>query len=264
MLSIAVGLGACGGGAVPEPAVTAPAREASPPETPPSRGPSFTAHLPWAERMAQEVTPATNAYASDPTVLAWKGEENAPETSNRSVCASFVYALLMKSYGYTTKDLQRWFGSKGPTPVHFSRAISAGKGFTRITKAAELAPGDILGVVYPEGEDALGHVMVVAAPPAPHPESAPKIEGTTQLAVWIYDSTRSPHGEGDSRTPGRMQGAGKGQIRIYADAVSGEIRGYTWSLGAGSSYYGADTRPLVAGRIDGTVKPADDARHGPP
>jgi hypothetical protein len=207
--------------------------------------------------MAREVTPSTNTYDSDPTVLAWKGEDNAPETSNRSVCASFVYALLMKAYGYTAKDLERWFGSRGPTPVHFSRAMSAGKGFTRITKAADLRPGDILGVVYPEGADALGHVMVVAEEPRPIAESAPKVEGTTQLAVWIYDSTRSPHGEGDSRAPAGMTGAGKGRIRIYADATNGEIKGYTWSLGKGSVYHGADTRPLVAGRLDGSVKPAE-------
>ncbi|UQA56787.1 hypothetical protein [Polyangium aurulentum] len=241
--------------AAPAAAPSEPRNEAPAAARPP-RGRTWTEHVQWAKRMADEVKPSANAYANDPTVLAWKGEDGARETSNRSVCASFVYALLMKSYGYTTADFKRWLGSPGPTPVHFSRAIEEENGFSRVTKAADLSPGDILGVVYPEGSDSIGHVMVVADKPTQHPESAPKVEGTVQFAVSIYDSTSSPHGEGDSRTREDMKGAGRGRIRIYADAVSGEIKGYTWSLSRGSVYYDAATRPLVAGRLDGTVLPA--------
>jgi hypothetical protein len=232
------------------------ARNGDPAAVRPPGGRTWTEHVRWAKRMAEEVLPSANAYANDPTVLAWKGEHGARETSNRSVCASFVYALLMKSYGYTTADFKRWFGATGPTPVHFLRAISAENGFERITKAADLSPGDILGIMYPKDADSLGHVMVVADEPARLAESAPKIEGTVQLAVAIYDSTNSPHGEDDSRARGDMKGAGRGLIRVYADAASGEIKGYTWSLSRGSIYYDVQTRPLIAGRLDGTVLPA--------
>jgi hypothetical protein len=223
--------------------------------TPPPGGWTYTEHLPWAKRMADEVAPSTNTYGNSPTTMVWKDEDGATETSNRSVCASFVYTLLMKAYGYTADDFNRWFASTGPTPAYFSTAIKNGKGFRRITKATDLLPGDILSIVYPPDSTSIGHVMIVAQAPEAQDETTPKVAGTKQYVVWVYDSTSSPHSTSDTRAASGMKGAGKGAIRVYADATTGEIKGYTWSLSTGSTYYDMDTRPLSAGRLDGTITP---------
>lgn len=70
--------------------------------------------------------------------------------------------------------------------------------------------------------------------------------------VTIIDSTRSPHGKGDTRiasdgTSG--QGVGRGVIRIFTNS-DGSVAGYCWSDGSKSKFESQDERNLAIGRLD--------------
>jgi hypothetical protein len=72
-----------------------------------------------------------------------------------------------------------------------------------------------------------------------------------QYEVQVADSTSSPRGVTgypDTRADG--EGAGIGAFRIYADEATGEIRGYTWTMSGGSTYYDTSgCRKIAVGRL---------------
>jgi hypothetical protein len=144
-----------------------------------------TAHLDWGLRLIREVTPATNAYASRPTVVTWAGVDGAAESCNRSVCSSLVAHLLMQAHGYRKADFKRWMGTTFPQAQDFHDAIAAAHGFTRIDAVSRIRPGDIVAIKYPPGSHPTGHVLVVVEPPAARPPTPPEAPGVT----WKVDLT---------------------------------------------------------------------------
>lgn len=173
--------------------------------------------------------------------------------------AGFYTAVLSKTMSWTPADVQSHWGAFCPTSTIYFSAIGTGTHFTQITKAANIQKDDV--IVINAGSGYGGHTMLVDGAPIliTHPVS-PLFAGTTQWKVPIVDSTSTAHGCTDSRwtgtcTPltGTMDpGAGRGNIRLYTDTISGNLLGYTWSVTASNtSYYSPLTRPYRVGRFDG-------------
>jgi hypothetical protein len=216
-----------------------------------------TAHLDWGLRLIREVTPATNAYASRPTVVTWAGVDGASESRNRSVCSSLVAHLLMQAQGYRKADFKRWMGTTFPQAQDFHDAIAAGHGFTRIDAVSRIRPGDIVAIKYPPGSHPTGHVLVVVEPPAARPPTPPEAPGTVQYELRILDSSRTGHGPTDTRhyAKGKFHsGVGQGLLRLYV-TPAGRIAAYSWSVTKASQLYSMTDRDLVVGRLDGTILP---------
>jgi len=94
--------------------------------------------------------------------------------------------------------------------------------------------------------------MLVRTSPQAMVAKAPFIAGTRQYAIEVFDSSQSGHGSGDTRkmADGSWdRGVGIGYFRIYADSISDEIVGYTWSTYANSVYYSQSAHHLVAGSL---------------
>ena len=190
-----------------------------------------------------------NLYGT-PAKLVIQGA-NGSVTENRTECASFVTQLFRVSYGLNDAFFKSWSGSTSPTSAKYFDAIQAGNKFSRITKINSVQPGDLIAVKYLSGNSAgdSGHMMVVLAAPEPMTAVKPLVTGTEQYQVLVMDSTKSPHGTGDSRVGASEQGLGKGYIRLYVNAA-GEMVGYAWSRSVGSTFYGPNQRPFIVGRMN--------------
>ncbi|HEY5799888.1 MAG TPA: hypothetical protein VIT92_06695 [Burkholderiaceae bacterium] len=219
------------------------------------------AHAALAEKLVANVGAADNSYnaGSASTVVTLAGVNGATEYRNLSACAPFVTQLIKLGSQLSETTFRSYFNSGSPTSSAYNAYIVAGKHFTRVTQAAGIRRGDVLAVSYLPcaGQSATGHTMIAtkdavlrAAP------TAPLVAGTVQYEVEIADSTSSPHGTtdaqgktyADTRTAGN--GAGIGTVRIYADAVTGEIAGYSWSMSSGSIVYlVSGCRTLAVGRL---------------
>jgi hypothetical protein len=228
-----------------------------------------SAWVTWPESLALNVEDANNLYASKDQALSWPGDAGGIYSS-RADCSGYVTRSLMKAFEFTAADLEAWMGSKGPSSARYHDNILFQNNFQRIRRAVDVQRGDILASKYldrgehvpgqPSGSGGTGHTMIAAsAPVLRSAPSKPFVDGTVQYELRIIDSTSSPHSTGDTRkgtgaNGDDQDGAGLGTMRLYADASSGEIVGYTWSLSSGSVYYTAtspagDRRSLVVGRM---------------
>lgn len=220
-----------------------------------------SAWVTWPESLALNVLDENNRYSNDDEALSWPDAATGSIYSSRADCSGYVTRSLMKAFEFTAEDFQAWMGSKGPSSARYHDNIVFQNNFQRIRRASDVQRGDILASKYLDKTGGgTGHTMIAASTPvlrsAP---TEPLINGTVQYELRIIDSTSSPHSTGDTRegtgTNGADQdGAGLGTIRLYADALSGQIVGYTWSLSSGSVYYTAtkpvdDRRSLMVGRM---------------
>lgn len=212
---------------------------------------SQPAHLAWAEDIATHVTPDKNAYGTSPNYIYWAGVNGAATYENRTECSSFATRVMKQAYGLSDGDYIAWMGSKSPNAAKYHDTIQAGNGFAVIQNVADIQPGDILAVKYPEGLSSSGHVMMARSQAVARTASAPQAPGTIQYEIQIIDSSQSGHGANDTR---RMAdgtwdtGVGIGTLRLYADNL-GNIAGYTWSTYGNSVYYGQAERHMVVGRV---------------
>lgn len=214
----------------------------------------------WPESLARNVQDANNLYANSEQELSW--QTNGVGTySSRADCSGYVTRSLMKAFEFTAEDIAAWMGSKGPSSARYHDNILFQNNFQRIRLAADVRRGDILASKYLDKTGGgTGHTMIAAGKAEKRTSNTePLIDGTVQYELLIIDSTKSPHGTGDTRkgtgVDGADQdGAGLGTMRLYADAVSDQIVGYTWSRSSGSVYYTAtsptnDRRSLMVGRM---------------
>lgn len=135
-----------------------------------------------------------------------------------------------------------------PSPARY-RAFFAGlaaapqPGWTAVTKASDLRPGDVV-VWEHQTASSTGHAVIIGGTPKPLPD------GSWQ--VKVFDSTSSPHGR-DSRpaderarvlpSSGRPSGLGNGVMVFTADPATGALTGLRWSPNAR-----AIVVPIAAGR----------------
>jgi hypothetical protein len=214
-------------------------------------------HLEWARRLVAGVTPETNLYASRPTVVTWSGVNGATETRNRSVCSALVAHLMMQSYGYRAADFASWLDGRFPRAAGFHDAIAAGHGFDRVSRIADIRPGDVLAIKYPPGSHPTGHVLLAASRPEARHATEPVVAGTEQYEIEVIDSSHTGHGPTDTRhyAKGKFHsGVGEGLFRLYA-RPDGTLAGYSWSVTKASEMYRPEERDLVIGRLNRQVKP---------
>jgi len=221
----------------------------------------------WPESLAKNVLDANNIYANSEQALSWP-VNGVGIYASRADCSGYVTRSLMKAFEFTADDITAWMGSKGPSSARYHDNILFQNNFQRIQRAVDVRRGDILASKYldrdqdqdPNKANGTGHTMIAAgAPVLRSVPTKPVIEGTVQYELRIIDSTSSPHSTGDTRkgtgaNGADQDGAGLGTMRLYADASSGQITGYTWSLSSGSVYYTAtspadDRRSLMVGRM---------------
>jgi hypothetical protein len=214
----------------------------------------------WPESLALNVLDANNSYANSEQALSWPAD-GVGAYSSRADCSGYVTRSLMKAFAFTAEDIAAWVGSKGPSSARYHDNILFQNNFQRIQRAADVQRGDILAIKYLDKTGGgTGHTMIAAGKATKRAvDTEPLVDGTVQYELLIIDSTKSPHSTGDTRKGtaadgGDQDGAGLGKMRLYADAVSGQIVGYTWSLSSGSDYYTAttpvgDRRSLMVGRM---------------
>lgn len=231
---------------------------------------SVPAHLATARALLAAITPETNLYNASPSQINW-ADEDSP--SNRSVCSSFTALLLQKQYGLTEDDAEALFGEAAPEADEWFLAVRDSGRFAQVPTIEAIRPGDFLVIDY-QSNKALptGHVMLVDAParrvaehetseplPWPRPDDLagkPVTWSVPKLVEWhlsIIDSSRSPHGEGDTRKNANADGSddnglGRGDIRLLTDE-EGHLLGYTWSKSQKSRLRTAVERPLIVGRF---------------
>lgn len=227
-------------------ATAAPAQERSAPK-----------HVGDAESLVESLDASQTHYRHGEQVIRWKEGERPAEA--RCDCSGLLDALLTRSYGYGENDYKKWFGVKRPLAVHYHDTIDKENGFHRIRGVKSIQPGDILAVRYKQlaADKSTGHVMLVIEPPKPMTAKKPLIDGTEQWSVAIVDSTKSPHGKGDSRMNDdgtKVNGVGRGTFRLYVD-TNGDVIGYAWSTSTGSTFRERATHSLVVGRVVPGFKP---------
>jgi hypothetical protein len=233
-------------------------------------------HTDWALEYVDRAT--VDVWGSDPCTIDWTA------MTGKVKAACFFTLTLAKSKGYTDQDFLAMWGMRSPTSNFYFDLVNASPPvgaappeletyFRRINRAIDIQKGDIfaVGAVIDPGPDPdseeddvvvyAGHTMMITgAPTVINPQVNPRYSGTTQYAVPIVDSTNSSHGCNaaypDSRwtgtcNDGRMTaGAGTGTIRVYADALTNVLLGYTWSVTSSTtSYYAPSKRPYRIGRL---------------
>ncbi len=212
----------------------------------------------WPESLAMNVLDENNTYAKEDDALSWP-DALGGIYSSRADCSGFVTLSLLKAFEFGRGDIDAWMGSKNPSSARYHDNILFQNNFYRIQRAPDVRRGDILAMKYlDKASGGTGHTMIAASVPVLRSSTEPIIDNTLQYELTVIDSTSSLHGR-DTRTGtgsngSDQDGAGLGTMRLYADASTGQITGYTWSLSSGSTYYTAtspatDRRSLMVGRM---------------
>jgi len=211
----------------------------------------------------------------DPCWMSWR--TSPPSGATRGAC--FFTLSLKRARGYQDRDLVAMWGTGSPdsstlfdfidaSPKLTDPAPAFETHFRKITKVGDIRRGDILAI---NATDTLyGHTIMITGPAVLiDPPVMPVYTATKQYALPIVDSSSISHGCNasypDSRwrgpcTGGYMDpGAGTAFLRIYTDALSGVLLGFTWSITASAwGYYSPDMRPYRIGRLYKMPLPIQD------
>lgn len=211
----------------------------------------YTAHSAAGQDLATNIqdvfgivdSPDLNAWGT-PCVVDW---DNYTATTKG---ACLISELLKAGYGYSGADLELMFDSTSPSSALYFSAIENGVYFNKIEKCADIQAGDILAINQTATYD--GHAVLIETAARMNPAN-PIYSGTVQWKLGIIDSTSSAHGATDSRYVNATTtdpGMGRGFMRVYCDAVSGNLLGHTWSTTSSqTSYQSPSVRPYRVGRL---------------
>ncbi len=150
-------------------------------------------------------------------------------------CSGFVGYALARVLPDRLESVKAWNGVKRPLAKHYTNffaSIDPGKaksGWTRVARAIDLVPGDVVAWLKPADMVSAntGHVMIVRAAPKQNPARA------DEVLVPITDSTASPHGATDSRWS-EGHGLGTGTIGLLVDAKGAPVK-YRWNGGTSTT-----------------------------
>ncbi|WP_437751158.1 hypothetical protein [Sorangium sp. So ce1389] len=221
-------------------------------------------HADWAIDFINNVAEEDNGWAT-PCSIDWDAY------SGKTKGACFFTLTMQKALGYTDLDTYAMWRMNSPTSDYYFDIINSSPAvgapppgiethFRRVTRAIDVQKGDVLviGATATFG----GHTVIITGAPEDITDKRinPRYSGTKQYAVPIADSTETAHGCNeaypDSRwsgacTGGYMaSGAGTAYMRVYTDALTGILLGYTWSVTSSTtSYYSPSTRPYRIGRL---------------
>ncbi|MCW3843863.1 LamG domain-containing protein [Micromonospora yasonensis] len=201
-----------------------------------------------------------------PSVVTWGEPGDLGSWVSKARCSSFLTWVLKRSCPWATNDYFRtWFADTVPEAADYQQAFAAGSGgprFQRISRVADLRPGDLIAVNYNGSDPAnTGHIVMVRSVKGTY-TGGMNFAGETQYAVEVIDCTADPHGvyatgNYDLYPDTRMvddvtnfQGAGIGHMMFYAADTTGEFSRYRWSVNSGSANtHPVSSRPIAAARI---------------
>ena len=207
-----------------------------------------------ADQLVRQVDLSNTDYAHGQGSVTWEGT-----VASHTDCSGFIDHLLIHVDGYSADDFKRWFGSRRPTAERYHDAIVEGRGFAPVATIGDLLPGDVIAIKYLTRHDNTGHIMLVVEPPRRMSASIPFVDGTTQWAVAVIDSSESGHGPTDTRHKrgegGRdHDGLGRGVVRLYGGA-QGEVAGFAWSTAKASRFIAPQDEHVVLGRFVAGFRP---------
>ncbi|MFE9746323.1 hypothetical protein ACFYOT_15580 [Saccharothrix saharensis] len=263
-----------GGTALAAPATANPGTTAASARTPRPHRPS-TPHLLEAEQLVGYLSLPTCPLANNtykepdqPNVVRWGSPGDASGWVNQSQCASFLTAVLRRTYRWATPRFFRThFGVASPFARDYRAAFAERQlpHFERVTRVVDLRPGDLIAVDYRNDQDTnTGHVVMVRSVKGVYraPTRGLNFAGETQYAVEVVDCTSEPHGVygvgnyfrfPDSRifnATASTDGAGYGHMMFYASNETGDFSRYRWSVNTSSAgTYATAERPVSAARI---------------
>ncbi|MCC8244017.1 hypothetical protein [Saccharothrix luteola] len=263
-----------GGTAVAAPATATPGTTAASARTPRPHRPS-TPHLLEAEHLVGYLSLPTCPLANNtykepdqPNVVRWGSPGDASGWVNQSQCASFLTAVLKRTYKWATSGFfSAHFGVASPFARDYRAAFAEREipHFERVTRVADLRPGDLIAVDYRNDQDTnTGHVVMVRSVKGVYtaPTRALNFPGETQYAVEVVDCTSEPHGVygvgnyfrfPDNRifnATAATDGAGYGHMMFYASDATGEFSRYRWSVNTSSARtFPVSDRPVSAARV---------------
>lgn len=167
-------------------------------------------------------------------------------------CSSFFTLLMRRAYFLDSEDIRNWVEDVSPNAATWHDAILYENHFIKREKIWDIEAGDVFAMRYSSGSSSSGHMGLVSIKPKPRYPTKPLINGTFQYSLRIIDSSRTGHGEHDTRRDDKgvlWGGIGEGTMRIYTDDKS-KVIGYTWSLSPHSRFYHVNERSLVFGEVD--------------
>ncbi|WP_158846546.1 twin-arginine translocation signal domain-containing protein [Saccharothrix deserti] len=242
---------------------------------PPRPHQTSTPHLLEAEQLVGYLSLPTCPLANNtykepdqPNVVRWGSPGDASGWVNQSQCASFLTAVLKRTYRWATSGFfSAHFGLASPFARDYRAAFAEREipHFERVTRVADLRPGDLIAVDYRNDQDTnTGHVVMVRSVKGVYtaPSSSLNFPGETQYAVEVVDCTSAPHGVygvgnyfrfPDNRifnATAETNGAGYGHMMFYASDTTGEFARYRWSVNTSSAgTFTMAQRPVSAARI---------------
>ncbi|MEV6597648.1 LamG domain-containing protein [Actinoplanes sp. NPDC051346] len=209
---------------------------------------------------------SSNFYIpSGPAQVRWGIPADFTTWRSRARCASFVTAVLKHTYPWATDAyFLEHFGDDSPEAAEYRAGFAADPGprMRRITRVADLRPGDLIAVDYAgSDDDNTGHIVMVRQLKGVYTGSGTHA-GETQYAVEIIDCTSDPHGEyglasyapyPDTRMidkNDKFTGTGIGHMMFYASDSTGEFSRYRWSVNTSEARtYPISKRPISAARL---------------
>lgn len=224
----------------------------------------WPAHIDLAEEVVDQITPEHNVYGT-PSAVEWVEGEWVATT----VCGGFVAWTLTSSYPNLDEFvLNALTGSASPDSATWYAAILAEPTFSldfgevtlrRRAAIGDVARGDLFASAY-EDAGGTGHSAIVADlrldVAGLVDVGIPGVPLVDRYVARLVDATASIHGDYAGTTDSRYLaedieggavhdvGIGTGEIYLFADPVTGEIVGWSWSA--------ADSSPVRQG-VDATA-----------
>lgn len=151
-------------------------------------------------------------------------------------CVGFVTYALGRAAPKARETIINMFNiavNRIPSPARyvtlFGQLNGSLPGWQPVHRVGDLQPGDVVAWTYTNPRGSNGHAFVVG--------SVPRLAGTKQYLVTVWDSTATPHGPNDTRLTnpknlpggnGKPSGLGSGQVVLDAGADGALIRAH-WS-----------------------------------
>jgi hypothetical protein len=149
-------------------------------------------------------------------------------------CSGFVGYALSRAAPVALRSVVEATRAR-PLARHFEAFFTSPRApWTRLERAADLVPGDVIAWLEPPAKHSrnTGHVMIVDQ--ASRPGRRPN-----EVIVGVIDSSRSGHGPADVRNRDHRGGLGTGELVLLVDR-DGRPTGYRWSLSRRSVAYQTD------------------------
>jgi hypothetical protein len=149
-------------------------------------------------------------------------------------CSGFVGYALSRAAPAALRSVVEATRAR-PLARHFEAFFASPRApWTRVERAADLVPGDVIAWLEPPAKHShnTGHVMIVDHAPR-------RARRPDEIIVGVIDSSRSGHGAADLRNRDHRGGLGTGELVLLVDR-DGRPTGYRWSRSRRSVAYQTD------------------------